>query len=154
MAEDSRQIAAMLLPLSDELLLLPGTVIAEVVPYNEPVKTHENAPDWYMGEINWRGRQVPIASFERANGAAMRERGHETRFAILNGVSGQEGMPFYGVPVQGIPRSIKLDSSDLSVDKEKETKGKPVTREQVRAAGTSANIPDLDKLEEQLSAFA
>ena len=150
MADNIRQLAAMLVPITGEALLVPGTVIAEMIPYREPDQV-EGKPDWFLGEVTWRDEKVPVISFELARNGEYQPRTTETRIAVINGVSGDSTLPFYAMPVEGIPRSIKLEPDDIVQLKDKKHTA-DVIKMWVKASGVEAVIPDFDKLEEKLLA--
>ena len=53
----------MLVPTGEETLLLPTSVMAEVIDFQPPRPTEE-APPWLLGEVDWENRQVPVFSFD------------------------------------------------------------------------------------------
>ena len=50
------------IPLSDETALLPNSAIAEVIGFKNPAPI-DDAPEWFLGYIDWREKRVPIISF-------------------------------------------------------------------------------------------
>jgi len=65
----SDEIPSLLLPIADGKLLLPTVSVAEMLPYKSPQKPKvESAigeiPEWYIGDLIWRGIMVPMISFE------------------------------------------------------------------------------------------
>ena len=149
MYDDTRQLSAMLIPTMDDVLLIPGTVVAEIISWQDPDSRETEKPDWYFGDISWRGLKVPAVSFEGANNNPVKQRGIETRWAVMNGISGNDQLPFYALAVQGIPRTLKLHMSDVIEVKLPESS--ELIKYKVKASGVAALIPDLDKLEELLS---
>src|SRR5688572_7590126 len=51
-----------LAPLGDVRLLLPTSSIAEVIEYLTPMPV-TSAPEWFLGQIEWENRQIPVFSF-------------------------------------------------------------------------------------------
>ncbi len=150
MSEDTRQLATMLVPVSNDLLLVPGTMVAEIINWQDVVP-EGSKPDWYLGSISWRGLNIPVVSFERANAEVMNEQQVETRLAVINCIGGNKDLPFYAIPVQGIPRTLKLGAADISAAKTSRNKNSFV-KQAVKASGASASIPDFEKLEDILLA--
>ncbi|CAM3482684.1 chemotaxis protein CheW [Parendozoicomonas haliclonae] len=151
MSEDlksEQQLASMLVPLTDSLLLVPGTVIAEIIGWQQPEPV-EGKPDWYLGEVSWRGLKLPLVSFERAGNGTMKERAEETRLAIVNGISGKSELPFYALIIQGIPRTLRLSGRDVTASEQ--SAASEIIKMHVKASGATAAIPDLDKLEDLLT---
>ncbi len=141
-------LSGLLIPLQGKQLLLPNVSVAELVAWQPPVPL-EQAPDWLLGQFRWREQTLPLVSFERCNG----EQGDSSsgsaqeRVVILNGIGGDARLPFIGLLVQGIPRSIRLSPRELVP-----LSGHQGTLEKMRvqASGEEAVIPDLDLLERLL----
>ncbi len=147
--EKSSVIRAQLIPLSNMTIVLPNTCIAEVISLGElnPVK---KTPRWFLGMMNWRGVRIPVISFEAANNIASNMPMHNVRATILNGISGNDKLPFYGMVSQGIPRLTRLDKSAISVIETPEQK-LPLVSEQAQLVDATVVIPDLYKVEALLS---
>jgi len=141
-------IRSQIIPLNDMTLLLPNTCIAEVINYSEPTPV-EGAPDWFLGNLLWRGITIPIVSFEKANDVPASETSKSTRIAVLNGVSGNDKLSFYGVVVQGIPRLSSLKQTDIQ---EKNSSGEklPWALSQTSIGDLDAVIPDQVEIEKML----
>lgn len=146
--EKSSVVRTQLIPLADMHMLLPNTCIAEVISLGElnPVK---KTPDWFLGMMDWRGVRIPVISFEAANGISTDTLTSRARVAVLNGISGEKKLPFYGVVSQGIPKLMSLDKSAISTIKKPRLK-LPLAREQTQLADVDAAIPDQDKIEKLL----
>ena len=61
-AQDMRGV---LVPVGKHHLLLPNAAVAEVLGFEEPAPEND-APDWLLGRIDWRGWRIPVISWERA----------------------------------------------------------------------------------------
>ena len=140
-------IACLLLPLQGRQLLLPNLSVVEVLEGVE-LEEQEDKPGWYMGRMSWREGTIPVFSFEGLNGQPQPRERH--RVAVLNGITRQGDMPYYGLLVQGAPRTARVKIAQLE-DLEAAPVG-PVEFLQVRYAGELACIPDLDALEERVFA--
>jgi chemosensory pili system protein ChpC len=119
MAENS-SIRCMQLPLLDMYLLLPNSAVAEIIGYSTP-EEGSTGTDWYDGKIAWRGVMVPIVSIEKMCQSASVEPGPRSRIAIVYNLNGEEGMPYFGIILQDIPRASlaeeeRLTESNLAVD--------------------------------------
>ena len=140
------EVASLLVPLRDRLLLLPNVSVAEIVPVSQ-VTPVLNAPDWYLGNCVWREQQVPLVSFESLNGEEKAGISNRTRFAVLNTTGVSEDIPFLALITQGIPRLARINEEEIS-----ETDGatKPFELMQVSWAGEAATIPNVSKIEQAL----
>lgn len=102
-------IRSMIVPLEQELMLLPGSVIAEVVPYTEPAPAPANVPAWLLGMIPWRGQHVPLVSVEAfVSGGVAPAPSSSSRVAIIKTLDSTLGFPFYGLLTRQIPRLVSV----------------------------------------------
>jgi len=147
--EKSSVIRAQLIPLSNMTAVLPNTCIAEVINLGElnPVR---KTPRWFLGMMDWRNVRIPVISFEAANDIASNIPMQNIRVTVLNGISGNAELPFYGVVSQGIPKLIKLEKSAISAIKAP-GQNFPLVSEQTQLAGATVVIPDQNKVEALLA---
>lgn len=141
----ANDVPAMLLPVSDKLLLLPGVSVAEIVNYSYP-DCPDNAPEWFLGYINWRKLSVPLVSFEMLNGQGMPRSSGSRRIAVLNNTGVSDGIPFIAILIQGIPRLLRITDRDLG----DVTDAVLAPAEQLAAnlpGGETVFIPDVSALE-------
>lgn len=128
-------------------LLLPGNLVADVVSAMT-FSAHQGEKSWEIGELSWRGLQVPVVSMEQlVINRAPRIRG--SHVAIFHGTSDTDKLPFYGVPMQAIPHNFNLvKESDLT----ERSDGLELQHcaMKVTARGVAAIIPDLEAIEGQL----
>jgi chemosensory pili system protein ChpC len=144
MSEAQSVIASLYLPMAGDKLLLPNVSVAEVVGYQEPVKS-PGTPDHYLGLVRWRGIDVPLICFELANRTGQYEHAPGARIAVINTIGEQtERIPFFALLTQGIPRLIKVSSELI---KEGEKPVGPAESLRVRVDGEDAIIPNIDYLE-------
>ena len=147
-AAQDKPVRSQIIPLDACNLLLPNTCIAEVITYVEPEKS-EASPDWLLGTINWRGLNIPLISFEIANDLPPGPISDKSRIIVLNGISGNEQLPFYGIFANGIPRLLNVEKTDLSEEHEAEA-SLALALEQIKVADYDAYIPNLDEIEKML----
>src|SRR3546814_12966203 len=77
-----QDIRGVLIQVGGARLLLPNATISEVLSYADPEPV-ENAPEWLMGRIRWRGWQLPLVSFSRIAGLAEEQGGLGSKVAVL-----------------------------------------------------------------------
>jgi len=143
----SDELRGVLLPVGSRLLLLPNSAVAEVIGYEAPAAGASD-PDWMLGSIEWRGRPLPVISFELAMGREQTElESRRARIAVLNTLSGNRSLPYIGVYTLGISRLARVTAGNLSEDGEEKPES-PLILESVKINEQSAWIPDMDKLEE------
>lgn len=148
MAQAESIVRSQIVPLKGMNLVLPNTCIAEVINYSKPTPV-DKAPKWFLGMLAWRGITIPVVSFEKANEVSAARNTKSTRIAVLNGISGNDDLSFYGVVVQGIPRLATLDEASIQAVKDPEVK-LPLALVQAEVADQDAVIPDQDKIEKLL----
>lgn len=144
--QTASQLTGLLLTLSDRLLVLPNTAIAELVAYRQ-VQAAENSPNWLLGQIRWRDLNLPLLSFEAASNdaAVVTER---ARVVIVNAIGGRPKFRFFALLIQGIPRSVRIETDLLSEQSEMLL---PLELDAVIIDGEIAKIPDLAALEQKLA---
>ena len=148
MAQTESIVRTQIIPLTGMNLVLPNTSIAEVINYSAPSSV-KGSPDWYLGMVSWRGINIPLVSFEKANEVKTARKSKLTRIAVLNGVSGNDKLSFYGVVVQGIPRLVSLEESSIQEITKPDVK-LPLVLAQTKIAEQDAVIPDQIKIEKLL----
>lgn len=138
-----REVPSLLIPLTDELLLVPNVTVAEIVGVGQ-VLPHTDSPDWYLGDFFWREQSVPLLAFETLNGRARTSPGSRGRIAVLNTTGINPELPFIALLCQGIPRLARVN------DEEIHSRGqdrRPFDLLPVSWAGEAAVIPDVAGME-------
>lgn len=143
-------IHCLMIPLSEETVLLPNTAVAEVIGYMKP-EPLEGAPGWFLGRISWRERLVPLISFELAT-VSNDSRGTNlegARIAILNTLNGNPAIPYIAIVCQGIPSLNIIHNDDISSIETLPGKRHSVA-EIASVNGQEVIIPDIDDLENRI----
>jgi chemosensory pili system protein ChpC len=149
MTDRTEIFSGLYLPVANRFLLVPNVSVAEIVDYHAP-ETPENAPEWYLGKIEWRGLRIPLVSYPAANGENIDTVDTRVRVAIINAISEyHEQQPFYAIITQGIPRQIKIDSKSIE-ELPSESLGKAELMK-VKVLGDEAVIPNMEYLEKLAS---
>lgn len=129
-------------------ILLPNTLVAEVTEVAS-VETAANTPDWLSGFVNWRGRNVPLVSYERLLGQDTIERHDGSRMVVLNTLNGNPQLPFIAMEIQGLPH-MSLLSHDMVEYEDNDKAGEPVVLSSLRVEGDSVLVPNIDVIERML----
>lgn len=145
-ADDS--IHCLQIPMYQESILLPNAAVAEVITYTQP-EPLPNAPEWYLGKIDWRERKVPLLSFEAASGAQNPGTTKGTRIAVLNTLNSNPRMPYIAVVTQGIP-SLKLVREKQIVSDDSVVTNRQSVARFVWLDNVSLLVPDIDDLEARI----
>jgi chemosensory pili system protein ChpC len=142
--ETESVIASLYLPVSNKQLLLPNVSVAEVVTYQEPKKLND-APEYFLGMVHWRGIDIPVVSYELANGLTLNDTTKNARIAVINTIGKhKDAFPFFAIITQGLPRLVKV--SDDIIKKTKHKVG-VADAALIKVDGEDAIIPNLDYLE-------
>ena len=142
-------VHSMLIPLRGEPLILPCAAVAEIVPCPRPERV-DGSPEWWLGNIPWRGRTIAVVSFESAcGGAGVSE--PPAHVAVMNGQTGHSELSFYAIAIKSIPRLLKVDDKTLT-PQDPEAIRNPLVLARVLVKGEPALIPDLLALEDKLAA--
>ena len=108
-----RDIRGVLINVSEGRLLLPNASVAEVITFSDPEPV-ENAPDWLLGRIRWRGWRLPLLSFSRLAGWSQEEGQLGAKVAVLKALGGNPKLPFFAVLSQGFPRLVTVSQAALA----------------------------------------
>lgn len=140
----SPQLHCMFVPTGPETLLLPSSVMEEVIDFQQPA-TIEHAPPWLLGHIDWDNRQVPIFSFTALiNGTDKAAIPPRAKIMILKSLSNSGRVPYVGIMLGDLPRPITIKPEDL-LETGDEKKSLGVFRRAL-IGEEEAIIPDLDRL--------
>jgi chemosensory pili system protein ChpC len=150
MSTDSEELYSLLVPLSEDRLIVPRACVAEVVRFSN-VDTEEGAHDWMQGTINWSGRPLPVVSFEGAIGNDIPVVTGRTRVVVFYASTGELKTGFFGVLTQGFPQLVRVNRDVLKLEsKDGWPEDAPVLC-RVRMINEFPMIPDLEKLEAMLA---
>ncbi|WP_287598056.1 chemotaxis protein CheW [Thermomonas sp.] len=143
-------IRGVLIQVADARLLLPNATIAEVLSYAAP-EPLEDAPDWLLGRIRWRGWQLPLVSFARFAGIADEQGGLGSKVIVLKALGGNPKRPYFALLTQGFPRLVTVTEDTLATQGDGGDLPAGVLA-RVRLGENDAMVPDLAALEQHLHA--
>ena len=107
------EIRSILAPLAEGNLLLPNSAVAEILNFTSP-KPLKQTPSWLLGELPWRGWQVPIICYEQLIKVATSHRiTPKSRILIVKTLGESTQVNYIGLLIQGLPRLKKITSSTL-----------------------------------------
>ncbi|MDZ7642787.1 MAG: chemotaxis protein CheW [Woeseiaceae bacterium] len=115
MSDATEELYSLLVPLVADRLIVPRACVAEVVRYVKPEETAGNQP-WFMGNVNWSGRSLPVVSFEGALGKDIPAITGRTRIVVFYATTGKVHAGFFGVLTQGFPQLVRVNRDVLKVD--------------------------------------
>lgn len=144
MADHNTTLRAQLIPLSQDTLLLPNSVIAEITPYQPPLDHAENKPAWWLGTVAWRGLEIPLISLEGLLGQPINAILPQSRIAVFNTLQGNPRLPFFAIVIASLPHLLRLDNTQISHSKELR---EDYLSMQMELATGSAKVPNIDAIE-------
>lgn len=155
MSEPARELYSLLIPLKQERLLLPRMCVAEVIAFAEPEPPAAGSPEWFLGTVDWNGRQLPVLALE-AGGAAVESRGRRrtrTRIVVLHAIS--EALPggYYGILTQGFPQLVRVNRDVLSCEADLGWQDAETMICRVRMIHEYPLIPNLEELERRVASL-
>lgn len=147
MTASTDELYSLLIPLSQERLIVPRACVAEVVRY-APLEDSEGMPHWYRGQIAWNDRRVPVISFEALAGLTPAEPGGRTRVAIIAAIGGRLASGYFGVLTEGFPQLVRVNREVvLPAARQAWPENGPVLC-QIRMINEYPLIPDLETIED------
>ena len=150
MSTEAEELYSLLVPLSEDRLIVPRACVAEVVRFSRP-EQEAGAEPWMLGTVNWNGRPLPVVSFEGALGNDVPVPTGRTRIVVFYASSGRLKIGYFGVLTQGFPQLVRVNKDVLKLEStEGWPEGAPVLC-RVRMINEYPMIPDLEKLEAMLA---
>jgi len=150
MSVEAEELYSLLVPLSEDRLIVPRACVAEVVRFSRP-ELDTGAESWMIGTVNWNGRTLPVVSFEGALGNDVPVATGRTRIVVFYASSGRLKTGYFGVLTQGFPQLVRVNKDVLKLEStEGWPDGAPVLC-RVRMINEYPMIPDLEKLEAMLA---
>ncbi|NJN52581.1 MAG: chemotaxis protein CheW [Gammaproteobacteria bacterium] len=147
-AQDTSELACVLIPLAEKHLLLPSVTVAEIAPWRR-VRKQPETPDWLLGMLGWRGENIPVLQFELMNGAPAGTPIKPGRcLIIMNRTRHRGGRAFYALAAAGLPRIVHLTDEDVT---NLPVRLGPAETATVRLGTENAVVPNLSYVEEQLA---
>lgn len=149
MTTDAQELYSLLVPLTEDRLIIPRACVVEVVRFSKP-DSEAGAHNWMLGTVNWNGRQLPVVSFEGVLGKEVPVVTGRTRIVVFYANTGQLKTGYFGILTQGFPQLVRVNKDVLKLDS---TEGWPESAPvlcRVKMINEYPLIPDLEKLESML----
>ena len=150
MSAAAEELYSLLVPLSGERLIVPRACVAEVVRFSTP-EYEAGAHDWMLGNVNWNGRPLPVASFEGALGKDVPVATGRTRIVVFYAITGQLKTGYFGVLTQGFPQLVRVNKDVLKLEAREGWPDDAPVLCRVRMINEFPLIPDLERLEGMLA---
>ena len=128
-------------------MLLPDIAIAEIIDYH-PVDNadSEDLPDWWLGQLNWRGLEVPLISLESINHGDFFTQKPSLKIIVVNALHElKNSCGYWAFIALDTPKLQRIQSDSLALA---EGQGiGDVTLMDVELLGQSVSIPNMQKIE-------
>lgn len=143
------ELYAVMISLGSDTLLLPNAAVVEVVAADRIERA--TADGGVAGTLAWQGRRLPVLRFEVLNGATAFPDSRRTRVAVIHAITDKVRAGQYAILCQGHPHLVTLNRKALRSQALHPTDREELVLTRVGIANTSAVIPDLEAVEEQLA---
>ncbi|AOE50866.1 chemotaxis protein CheW [Kangiella sediminilitoris] len=152
MTETAKDVYSFLIPMLEDSLILPNTIVAEIVPFMNVALDEgaEESNEWKVGSVMWRNMNIPVVSMERIQGHQDLGDVRRSRIAIVYTLNGNEEIPFVAFMVRGIPRLVPVDDDNSEFVSEDQKPLKDGVKAWLSVEGHQAVVPDLDYIESNL----
>ena len=115
----NKEIRTILAALADGHVLLPNSAVAEVLAFTAP-EPFKKGPAWLLGELAWRGWQVPVISYQRLiDDKAGNAVTSKARILIIKTLGESTQVNYIGLVIQGLPRLKTVTAKTLVEEKSK-----------------------------------
>ena len=156
MMKDENQLKCVILTLSKENVIVPNALVAEIVSVKD-IEQDDEMPDWYMGNMSWRGADVPLISFEAAGGMDASKVNLNTQAAVLYAVGRDQDklseQPYLALIMSGVPHVSQFTRDQMKTDEDAQF-DHPMIAQKVRINGASISILDVDNMVEMVAEAA
>jgi chemosensory pili system protein ChpC len=141
-----KEIRTIVAPLKTCNVLLPNSAVAEILSYSTP-EPLKKAPAWVLGEMAWRGWQVPVINVDRLlneGGSNSNSITPKSRILVIKTLGESTQVNYIGLVIQGLPRLKKVTAQSL-IEKRIDNLPETVFSE-VNIDDLQAFIPELGSL--------
>lgn len=149
MNNQANDIRGVLIQIAGSQLLLPNAATVEVLSYADPDPV-DDAPDWLLGQIRWRGWRLPLVSYARIAGTHTEGAAVGTKVIVIKALGGDPKMPYFALVAQGFPRLVTITRENMIFDSEHLESLPDGIKLRVMFNDDTALVPDLDATERLL----
>lgn len=155
MANDTESVKCVILTLRKENVIVPNALVAEIISVKD-IEEAKNSPAWFLGNMTWRGADVPLLSFEAAGGEDISKVNLNTQAVVLYAV-GKTGevseSPYLGLVMSGVPHVSHFSRDQIKKGND-ETRDHPMVAQKIRINGASVSILDVDAMVDMVAELA
>jgi len=130
-------------------LLLPSAAVAEIIEYQATQSSEDDQPTWYLGQLAWRGLQIPLVSLEGMNHDAFFTQSRGLKIVVVHSLLSNSKLPHWAFVVMETPRMMRIERERLH-SSEESTDDNRIAAMWAQLDETQVLLPDLQVIEEQL----
>jgi chemosensory pili system protein ChpC len=149
MSDESEELYSLLIPLSEDRLIVPRACVAEVVRFGK-ADVVQGGEAWMVGSVNWNGRALPVVSFEGMIGKDIPAPTGRTRIVVFYSTSGMLKSGYFGVLTQGFPQLVRVNRQVLRLDSVDGWADSAPVLCKVKMINEYPLIPDLARIESMI----
>ena len=150
MSAASEELYSLLIPLTDDRLIVPRACVAEVVRFTKP-EQREGSLDWMLGTTSWSGRELPVIAYEGVIGKDVPVATGRTRIVVFYSASGKVQGGYFGLMTQGFPAACARESRSAEARCDDRLAESAPVLCRVKMINEFPLIPHLEKLEEMIA---
>ena len=140
---DPLEVRCLMAPIPGSGVLLPGSLIAEVINFSDPAP-FSSGPDWLLGELRWNGWQIPIVNLATlANPTEDDSVSTRNRVLVVKTLSMSASVLHIGIVINGLPKLKNITAANL-IEADAESPDEVFSK--VLVGDDQVLIPDLDVL--------
>lgn len=147
MSKESQTIECVIFTLRKKNILLPNALVAEITSVKD-IETSENTPAWFLGNMSWRGVNVPLLSLEAAGDMEAKKVNLNTQAVILHAIGNgdaQNSHSYLALVMTGVPHVSRFARDQFNIDSET-TNDNPMVAYEIRINGASVSVLDVDAM--------
>ncbi len=145
--EASANLRCLLVAVQGGQLLLPNSLVAEVLPFATPLWI-EGAPEWVVGAMLWRNLTTPLVSLGRLIYGVAAEADLNSRIIIVNALGAHSRLPYFGLLGTAAPRPLNLHRFEIDLDPSAASRGEQLgVLSWAHYENEPVVIPDMDAIE-------
>ena len=116
MNDAPRDIRGLMMTVTNGRVLLPNANVSEIITAATPDPV-ENAPEWLLGRVRWRGWRVPLFSFSLLAEIAQKEASMTAKVTVLKAPGRRSEHAVHRDAVPGIPAPDDGDARRAAADR-------------------------------------
>ncbi|MBT8076973.1 MAG: chemotaxis protein CheW [Gammaproteobacteria bacterium] len=150
MSTEQDELYSLLIPLSDDRLIVPRACVAEVVRFTKPEQAL-GSKDWLLGNLNWNGRELPVVAFEGTIDKELPAMTGRTRVVVFYAGARKVQSGFFGILTQGFPQLVRVNKDVLRLDTADGWGSDAPVLCRVKMINEYPLVPHLEKLEDMIA---